>query len=51
MAYGLCVTAAMPMVFGSALNLPTFFFFFTFFQAYVLPLRVSVRSRLPDWLF
>jgi len=43
---GLCVTAAMPMVFGSALTLSTFFFFFTFFQAYMLPLGVSVRLGL-----
>ena len=33
----------MPMVFGSALTMLTFVvFFFTFFQAYVLPSRVSV---------
>jgi len=36
----------MPMVFGSALTLSTFFFFFTFFQAYMLPLGVSVRLGL-----
>jgi len=33
--------AAMPMVFGDS-HLANFFFF-TFFQAYVLPLGVSVR--------
>ena len=27
MAYGLCIMAAMPVVFGSTLNLPTFFSF------------------------
>ena len=45
-AQGLCITADMPMVFGSTLTLPTFIFFFTFFQAYVLPLWVSVRLDL-----
>jgi len=34
------------MVFGSALTLPTLLFFVHFFQAYVLPLRVSVRLGL-----
>ena len=33
--------------FGSTLTLPTFvFFFFTFFQAYMLPLGVSVRATV-----
>jgi len=35
--------AAMPMVFSSTLTLPTSFFFLYFFQAYELPLEVSVR--------
>jgi len=34
--------AAMPMVFGSTLTLPTFIFFFTFFLAYRLVLRFRV---------
>jgi len=37
----------MPMVFGSTLTMLTFIVsFFTFFQAYVLPLRVSVSLGL-----
>jgi len=40
------------MAFGSALTLPSFvlFFFFTFFQAYVLHLGVSVKLWLRLWL-
>jgi len=34
----------MPMLFGS--HLADFIFFLTFVQAYVLPLRVSVRLTL-----
>jgi len=38
----------MPMVFGSTLSSPCrlSFFFITFFQAYMLPLGVSVSSGL-----
>jgi len=45
-AWGLCIKAAMPLVFGLTLTLPTSIFFLYFFQTYMLPLGVSVRFRL-----
>ena len=38
--------ATMPMVFGSNLTLPTSHFFLSFFQAYMLPLLVSLSVGL-----
>jgi len=42
--------ATMPMVFGLVLTLLTLFLFFSFFQAYVLRLKVSVRAMVSVYL-